>query len=299
MNMTAAARAWLASATGIAPDRLALAPLAGATSSSVLLVRSEASGERFVLRVLDNPAWLAEEPDLAEHEQAALMEAARAGLPAPQPLAIATGDAGFGTPSVLMTFIGGAVVLREGDGGHWLQGLAVQLAAIHRHPAADFPWRFQSWVDASALAVPAWSAQPRVWQRAIERWRQGPPAERAVFLHRDYHPANVLWQRGAVSGVVDWVNACRGPAGVDVAHCRANLALMYGAAVAKRFLDAYAAAAPGYRHDPYWDIDAILDMCLPEPGYYPPWREFGLAAIAPALLRERIDALLGQALARC
>jgi hypothetical protein len=39
--------------------------------------------QRFVLRVLDNHEWLAEEPDLAAHEAAALEEAQKAGLRAP------------------------------------------------------------------------------------------------------------------------------------------------------------------------------------------------------------------------
>src|SRR5258707_1164666 len=82
------------------------------------------------------------------------------------------------------------------------------------------------------LVPPAWSQKPAAWARAIEVLLAGPPPAPAVFIHRDYHPLNVLWQAGAISGVVDWINACRGPAGVDVAHCRTNLAQMYGPAAA-------------------------------------------------------------------
>ena len=235
-----------------------------------------------MLRVLDNREWLAAEPDLASHEAAALDEAQRAGLPAPRLVAYADDDVGFGAPVVLMSFLDGSVDLRPADFQGWLRALAAQLAAIHRRPADGFPWRFRSWVNRAALVTPAWSAVPRLWERAIEFWLRTEPESRAVFIHRDYHPTNVLWREGAVSGVVDWINACRGPAGVDVAHCRTNLAGMYGPAAADEFLAAYRDAADGFTYDPYWDLDSLLDMCLAGPSYYPPWQEFGLGAIPRA-----------------
>ena len=131
-------------------------------------------------------------------------------------------------------------------------------------------------MNRAALVTPAWSATPRTWERAIEFWLKTEPESRAVFIHRDYHPANVLWREDAVSGVVDWINACRGPAGVDVAHCRTNLAQMYGPEAADQFLDAYLDVADGFAYDPYWDVDSVLDMCLPQPACYAPWQHFGL-----------------------
>ena len=289
MTLNDTARAWLSRATGFAPAQLRLQTLAGATSSTVSMVTAAGGSERFVLRVLDNAAWLAEEPDVAEHEAAALTQAQRARLPAPRLVAIAGPEAGFGAPVVLMSFLAGCVQLRPENFDSWLAALATQLATIHAHPAESLRWSFDSWVDAEALAPPAWSTKPAMWQTAIDRWRSGPPTEPVVFVHRDYHPVNVLWQDGAVSGVVDWVSACRGPAGVVVAHCRTDLTLMYGPALAAGFLAAYRAAVPGYRYDPYWDIDSILDMCLPEPSYYPPWREFGLAHVGMPELRRRLE----------
>lgn len=295
------ARDWLGRATGAAERDLEIARMAGSTTSSLFLVETSrgAARARFVLRVLDNREWLADEPDLVSHEAAALDEAQRAGLPAPRLVAYTVDDVGFGAPAVLMSFVAGSVELRPADFGHWLAGLAGQLAAIHRHPADAFPWRFRSWVNRAALAVPSWTAVPRVWERAIEFWLQvgrvdnlSDTTASAVFIHRDYHPTNVLWHGGAVSGVVDWINACRGPAGVDVAHCRTNLAQMYGPDSADRFLDAYLKVADGFVYDPYWDIDSLLDMSFPEPTFYEPWEHFGLNRIAPAETRRRVDAYL-------
>ena len=295
-----AAHDWLGRAVGAAGSSLAIVPIGGSTSSS--LFRVERTGapaaERYVLRVLDNREWLADEPDLASHEAAALDEAQRAGLPAPRLVAYADDDVGFGAPVVLMTFIAGTVELRPADFPGWLSALAAQLAAIHRHPADGFPWRFRSWVNRAALVTPTWSAVPWLWESAIEFWLRTEPESRAVFIHRDYHPTNILWREGAVSGVVDWINACRGPAGVDVAHCRTNLAQMYGPRAADQFLDAYLDVADGFAYDPYWDVDSVLDMCLPQPACYAPWQHFGLGASAPHDMRRRVDVYLERIMTR-
>jgi len=47
-----------------------------------------------------------------------------------------------------------------------------------------------------------------VWERAVEISRGPAPDLPAVLLHRDFHPGNVLWRYGRVSGVVDWLGAC-------------------------------------------------------------------------------------------
>jgi Ser/Thr protein kinase RdoA (MazF antagonist) len=77
-------------------------------------------------------------------------------------------------------------------------------------------------------------------------------------LHRDFHHGNVLWAEGRISGVVDWPCACIGPRGMDVAHTRANLALVNGLEMADRFLAAYAGRVPGYHQNTWWDAAALV-----------------------------------------
>src|SRR6185436_1057816 len=184
---------WLAQSLGVAPGKLDLARMKGSTSSSVFLVRCtrDKALQKFVLRVLDNTAWLADEPDLAAHEAAALEEAQRAGLRAPRLIAYSSDEVGFGAPVVLMSFMEGEIELRPVDFGGWLEGLAVELAAIHQHTANTFPWRYESWVEREKLAIPAWTRAPHLWERAIELVRSVEPDARQVFIHRDYHPTNI------------------------------------------------------------------------------------------------------------
>jgi aminoglycoside phosphotransferase (APT) family kinase protein len=291
---------WLARAIGGGAQDIRVVPMKGSTSSSLFRVQTAPGVDtpRYVLRVLDNREWLAEEPDLAAHEAAALGEARAAGLPAPEPVAFSAEEVGFGAPVVLMTFLEGAVELRPADREAWLQALAGELAAIHRHPASGFAWQYASWVDMTNLAPPTWTARPRAWERAIAVVGRGRPQADPVFIHRDYHPTNVLWRDGAISGVVDWVNACRGPAAVDLAHCRTNLAVMYGIAVADRFLEHYREAAAGFVYDAYWDLHSLLEWCFPELEFYRPWQDFGLAVIPQETLRQRVEAYLQSVLSR-
>ncbi len=74
-----------------------------------------------------------------------------------------------------------------------------------------------------------------------------------MFLHRDFHPGNVLWTDGAVTGLVDWASAAIGPAAADAGHCRWNLARTLGQDAADRFL-----ALTGLAYHPYWDVVAAL-----------------------------------------
>ncbi len=288
--LTKSARDWLADATGIKACRLSLAPMQGANSSVVFAVCDDQT-PCFVVRVFDDADWLAQEPDLVPHEVAALEEAALMRVETPKIIASSATDIGLGGPSVLMSHLIGHVELQPNDLQNWITKLAQALVDIHAHKARDFGWRYQSWVDSSALRVPTWAAQPQLWELAFEFWRAGPLGEDSVFLHRDFHLCNVLWHDGKLSGVVDWVNACLGPRGVDVAHCRVNLAVLFGVEVADAFRDAYLERAGGAHH-PYWDVDAILSVALPEPEFYSPWREFGLDVLSTPEMARRDEIYL-------
>ena len=67
-----------------------------------------------------------------------------------------------------------------------------------------------------------------------------------------------MWLRGRCSGVVDWAEACRGPAGCDVATCRGELIRLCGVEVADRFGQAYETVT-GDRHDPYWELVSLFE----------------------------------------
>lgn len=106
-----------------------------------------------------------------------------------------------------------------------------------------------------------------MWEKAIGAVAEFAPESREHFIHRDYHPSTVLWVDGQVSGIVDWPNACIGPAGVDLGWCRHNLVHLHGVEEADRFLDAYRSmAGPSFEYHPYWDLITLVEVL----GWTPP-----------------------------
>ncbi len=103
-----------------------------------------------------------------------------------------------------------------------------------------------------------WARHPRVWRRAVAIALAPAPDIPGVLIQRDFHPGNVLWKRGRVSGVVDWQATSIGPAVADVAHCRTNL-LAYGPRTAERFTSQWEAAT-GMAFHPWADVVTVVGL---------------------------------------
>ncbi len=150
--------------------------------------------------------------------------------------------------------------------------------------------------------MPDWARDNSVWQAAFEWVDRDPPLHDGCFLHRDYHPGNVLFSGGTVTGVVDWVETSWGPADLDVAHCCTALALLHGAQTCERFRAVYQAAGGKLTPDPaeraYWELmDAI--GYLPDPDKVAqPWRRSGRHDLSADLARERLENHVTGVLAR-
>ncbi|MDA1004377.1 MAG: aminoglycoside phosphotransferase family protein, partial [Chloroflexi bacterium] len=200
-------------------------------------------------------------------------------------------------PAVLMTRERGRVDLVPTDLDRWLKRLAAPLPTIHSlDPRSVRRARvpvYRPYYDVAHQSPPAWTRVPEAWRALIARAGGPSPASPAGFIHRDYHPGNVLWSRGRVTAVLDWVNASVGPPGVDVAHCRSNLAVLFGREAAERFRTHYEALPGALRHDPYLDAVSVLDSDLaskvvdeaPDA-----WDEQRRQDLTQALGRTRLDA---------
>ena len=150
--------------------------------------------------------------------------------------------------------------------------------------------RYEPWIDLDALEVPRWTREPEAWAAVIALARGRRPRVRGRFIHRDYHPMNVLWSRGRLTGVVDWTNARIGPPGIDVAWARQNLVVSHGVAVAERFRQ-LAKAALGREQDPVWDALGVVEtLNRPDIGSLSQWHDLGLTSLTKAMVRRRLDA---------
>lgn len=100
------------------------------------------------------------------------------------------------------------------------------------------PKNLREWVERQARA-------------AIARVRRLPGASSTAVY--DIYFGDGRRSRGRLCGVVDLVNACRGPRGCGVAHCRTSLIALAGQQAADNFLTAYEGLT-GERYDLYWDL---------------------------------------------
>jgi len=254
---------------------------------------------QLVLRRFTDKQWLKREPDLVAHEAAALAWASNANLKLPTLVAFDSECEQSGTPATLTTKLPGLTQLRPGDITAWVTEMAAAAVEIHRLDADGFPWTYRRFNVDEDLEVPGWSREPDAWHRAIEIVNSPPPKSRECFIHRDFHPSNLLWLDGKGSGVVDWVNACKGPVGMDIAWCRHNLANLYNVGVADEFLDAYTKAADfEFNYDPYWDLMTVVEL-LPGPlTMYGGWVAEGFPFISTDVLAERVDEYVASVVSR-
>src|SRR4029453_9183003 len=123
--------------------------LHGGMSSIVHSIVLQVNGveTKVVLRQVDNAEWLFEEPDLTLHEAESLRLAEQTAVSTPRILAYdMTGD-DCGMTALLMTHVGGPVVLQPPSMEPWLEGLAETLAQIHKVKADHFRWTYFTYKD--------------------------------------------------------------------------------------------------------------------------------------------------------
>ena len=222
---------------------------------------------RLVLRRWARPGWDIEDPDFSAAREAGVLELLSSSpVPAPRLIAADAEAEVCDVPTLLLSRLPGHPPALPADMDAFLSQLAEALAAVH---AVDAGAReripaYRNYYDPRRLAPPPWSTRPDLWQRAIELSTTEPPPGRRCLIHRDYHPDNTLWARGRLTGIVDWTSGSWGPAAVDTAHMRWNLAITHGLDAADEFLRRHRELSPDQLGDQdYWDVVTVVDV-LPE-----------------------------------
>lgn len=269
--------------------------LKGGITSSVNAVRL-ADGREVVLRQwTDNPMVSeAAKPQHVRNEAAMLQRVATLPLPTPELVAIdPTGELSGGPPALVMTKLPGAVLLEPSE--QWIHDFASALAVVHETNCDDLR-EFVWWIRPAELEIPSWSTRPEIWRDAIAVANDPNLSYEPCFIHRDWQHFNVLWLDTQISGVVDWIEASRGPSGIDVGHCRRNLAALFSPEVAEDFLTAYEDTS-GSIVDSRWDIVSLLGH-LPRPDPTLETQVSGRRSIDWAGMNDRLETVLAHSLHR-
>ena len=166
-------------------------------------------GGRFVvLREMLKEPWRTHAVELLTREAQVLELLAATPVPAPGLVAVEP-------PWLAMTLLPGALRLDA----EAPEALARTLLAIHAIDPPQPPRGYYHWAYPERRRVPDWASDAAVWEWAFAAIDRPAPDFEPCFLHRDFHPGNVLFTGADVTGVVDWVETSWGPADLDVAHC--------------------------------------------------------------------------------
>ncbi|MFD4231608.1 phosphotransferase family protein [Streptomyces sp. NPDC058545] len=238
--------------------------------------------------------------DWLNREAGALTLLPGTGVPAPGLVAVDPTAAHCEYPSLLMTHLAGRTVLDDEGLETRFPLLARQLVAIHALRPAERSREYVALTTADTVVTPQ-GADAAAWAAAIDVIRKPAPPYEGRFLHRDFHPGNVLFDvppsrpAGArITGVVDWAATSWGPADLDVAHCSTNLALLHGPAWGLRFAEAYEEAggvlATAASERLYWRVRDGLAFSEEVQLVSQPWREAGRTELTTQAVEERLDA---------
>ena len=169
-----------------------------------------------VLRVLQPHHDLAR----ALREQATQNAVADAGYPAPRVLLAAADPAALGAPFLLMERVPGRPLLEARAIGMGAVLADLQLRGTRSIPRRS-PARSARRGRSTAISThsPAASRARLDGLAPLLDWlRAGhPPGGALAICHGDFHPQNVLVERGVVTGVLDWPNALVADPAFDVA----------------------------------------------------------------------------------
>ncbi|HSG87889.1 MAG TPA: aminoglycoside phosphotransferase family protein [Pseudomonadales bacterium] len=240
-----------------------------------------------------------EDAALIDREHRVLDALRPLGLPVATPFACDRDGSQCGLPTMLMSVLPGRLLDGPPELRAAIPAMAACLASIQQRCGTLLAGRqYHPWYRRDAKA-PTWSSSETLWTRALGVGNRFPVPAANSFVHRDPHPANLLFEADGdalrVSGVLDWPHAGRGPAGIDGSRMAMNLACLLGLDAALEFRGHFEAARE-LRQDPLLDVLSVLE-CLPDPDGFRTWSAVGVS-LTPDTVRGRLERFLEDAMRR-
>jgi aminoglycoside phosphotransferase (APT) family kinase protein len=243
------------------------------------------------------PQDLEAEPWGIAYEFQVLQLLERAGISAPRPLYVDTEGKHFGDPALVMTYLPGKTNVAPTDVASWTDTLADALCKVHAVTPRT--------ADLSVLRPQGNRA--RIEDIASEN-RGDPFVVEVVSLlrsrcdsieplpptliHNDYWGANTIWNRGRLTGIIDWTHARIGDPRNDVSECRSALTIDHDEAVANAFLADYEHHA-GRTLPDMWFFDLLRGVTayMYHELYLEGTADLGLHLDQPTVKRQLMDFL--------
>ena len=237
-------------------------PIRGSSTSALHRVTLRFSGgdqTQVVLRRYVLEEVIEENHNIVAQEINALSVAASASVPTPVLLAADLDAKRTDAPAVVMSWLGGRPRWETKNRRRFLADLVDAMTAVAAvEIPSDVHLRSIRGYTQVSYDPPLWATKPRMWERAVEIFQGPVPDSDIGFVHRDFHPGNVLWRGSKLTGLVDWQSAGIGPASIDPGHCRLNM-LYYDPAMADHLRSLWEQRSQR-TYDPWADVTAIIGV---------------------------------------
>jgi aminoglycoside phosphotransferase (APT) family kinase protein len=273
--------------------------LLGATAMVVAASCETGTGMRDVVAKVYRPGHPWASRTVVEREAAAI-RGAGAVVPTPDVIAVTWDSAGGSEVEgngLLMGRLAGRSRLDEADLVSDVRAMAAALATIHALTPPDSPtkWPEREPKLPDRPVVPDWALHANEWTDAFDALKAELAGSAPVFLHGDFHPDNLLFDRaGTLTGVLDWSAAAVGAPELDVAQGRRSLAVLAGLDAADRFVSTYQALSGRELPNQAW-FDVLASVGSRPEGWQGRHSRF-TPELTARVLRPRLESFLVQRL---
>ena len=279
-----------------------LTPLHGGVSAQITaveIVNADGRHERVVVRQ-HAERDRAQNGHVALNEYRLLQLLQEAGYPAPVPMFVDPDRVFFPLPVIVLGYIDGSPDLTLGRFPNGVQQMADTLARLHALEVPrcrlDFLPAVRETVHRRLFDASGHQAispdERRVREAMVAAWPT--IVERpSVLLHGDFWPGNLLWNDGALAGVIDWEDAATGDPLFDLAAARLELHWARDGDAVDALTERYLAQA-GMDEPadlPFWDLSAALDPLLN-------LHTWGHPSEIEAMMRRKLVGFIDEAIAR-
>lgn len=281
----------MAAALGLGPDITRVQWIGGGIGSSTHAI-SFADGRSVVIkRYPSDPASVR-----AEWER--LSFAHGAALRVPEPLGVDTEGDWFGSPTVVMARMPGRADLNPSNPARYGAQVVDSLAEIHSVAVASVsehllrPHTIDTWTPpdqpVGQFLEPRLADDLLAALAARHPWVDG---DTRVFNHGDFHPGNLLWSRGRLTGVVDWSAARVGYAAGDVAYFANEAELLFGFDLADAIERRYEAEVAPIVNLDSWRLWCAYASHRFAGHYLVGWHEQGRRDLTLEIVTQRLTAM--------
>lgn len=205
-------------------------------------------------------------PQIAATEYRLLEILQAVGLPAPKPYYLDQSGQVFPLPYIVIEFVEGKSEFEPSNLDEWLRKAAQLLAQIHSTEYGGLDLSFLP--EQTVIYAAKFKQRPPQVDDSLDEGRiravleaVWPPVQsnKAVLLHGDYWPGNLLWQASEIAAVIDWEDAQTGDPLADLANSRLEILWAFGREAMLKFSAYYKSLiALDYSNLPYWDLCAAL-----------------------------------------